>query len=48
MEKGPTATNIAGRKIIPRKAMAVIEVLSTFAAWAILTFVRLSCCVMMV
>lgn len=46
--EGLTATNMAGRKKIPRKAIAVIDVLSTFAALAILKFVRLSCWVTIV
>lgn len=42
-EKQLTATKVAGRKTTPRNEIAVMEVPSRFAAFAILTFVRLSC-----
>jgi len=37
-----TATSIAGRKIVPSIAIAVMEELSFFAAFAIATLIRLS------
>ncbi len=39
-----TVTSIAGRKIVPSIAIAVIDELSCFAAFAIATLVRLSFC----
>jgi hypothetical protein len=37
-----TATNIAGRKIVPNMAIAVMDELSFLAAFAIATLIRLS------